>query len=46
MKMRESVYDTSIREFKMSAQGIEVSGSFESAEAILSGFARMRGGPL
>lgn len=46
MKMRESVYDTSIREFTMNDQGIAVSGSFESAEAILSGFPRSRGGAL
>ncbi len=46
MKMRESVYDTSIREFTMGPGGIEVSGSFDSAEAILSGFPRSRGGPL
>lgn len=45
MKMRESVYDTSIREFTMNEHGVEVSGSFESAEAILSGFPRTRGGP-
>lgn len=46
MKMRESVYDTSIREFTMGPGGVEVSGSFDSAEAILSGFPRSRGGPL
>lgn len=44
MKMRESIYDTSIREFSMNERGIEVSGSFESAEAILTGYARVRGG--
>lgn len=44
MKMRESPYDTSIREFRISDGGIEVSGSFESAETILSGYARSRGG--
>jgi circadian clock protein KaiC len=44
MKMRESLYDTSIREFTMSERGIEVSGSFESADAILSGFPQTRGG--
>lgn len=44
MKMRESRYDTSIREFRIGEHGIEVSGSFESAEGILSGFARNRGG--
>ena len=46
MKMRESVYDTSIREFTMNEQGISVAGSFESAEAILSGSPRSRGGAL
>ena len=46
MKMRESPYDTSIREFSMGPHGIEVSGSFESAEAILSGYPRSRGGAL
>lgn len=40
MKMRESQYDTSIREFKITDAGIEVASSFESAEAILSGLAR------
>jgi circadian clock protein KaiC len=40
MKMRESQYDTSIREFKITDAGVEVAASFESAEAILSGIAR------
>ncbi|MFO0887780.1 MAG: ATPase domain-containing protein [Isosphaeraceae bacterium] len=40
MKMRESRYDTSIRELKIADDGIEVAASFESAEAILSGLAR------
>jgi circadian clock protein KaiC len=40
MKMRESRYDTSIREFKISDDGLDVASSFESAEAILSGLAR------
>jgi circadian clock protein KaiC len=44
MKMRESPYDTSIREYTMDGRGIQVSGSFESAESILSGFARGRRG--
>ncbi len=40
MKMRESRYDTSIRELKITDDGLEVAASFESAEAILSGLAR------
>jgi circadian clock protein KaiC len=40
MKMRESQYDTSIREFKITDAGVEVAASFESAEAILTGLAR------
>lgn len=44
MKMRESRYDTSIREFSITDSGLEVSGSFDTAETILSGFARTRGG--
>ena len=40
MKMRESRYDTSIREFKITDHGLEVASSFESAEAILTGHAR------
>ncbi|HZI02815.1 MAG TPA: ATPase domain-containing protein, partial [Archangium sp.] len=44
MKMRESRYDTSLREFRISRDGIDVAESFESAEAILSGHGRIRGG--
>jgi circadian clock protein KaiC len=44
MKMRESRYDTSLREFRISREGIDVADSFESAESILSGQARVRGG--
>ncbi len=40
MKMRESRYDTSIREFKITDNGLAVAASFESAEAILTGHAR------
>jgi circadian clock protein KaiC len=40
MKMRESRYDTSLREFRITDDGLEVAVSFESAEAILSGHAR------
>lgn len=42
MKMRESVYDTNIREFRINSGGIEISASFNSAEAILSGQPRLR----
>lgn len=44
MKMRESRYDTSIREFQIQDEGLVVSSSFESAEAILSGLARTSDG--
>ena len=40
LKVRESGYDSSIREFRMSAHGIDLSDTFESAEAILTGVAR------
>lgn len=43
MKMRESAYDTSIREFRISDKGVEIAASFTSAEAILSGQPRLRG---
>jgi circadian clock protein KaiC len=42
MKMRESRYDTALREFRITPQGIDVAGSFESAEAMLSGHGRLR----
>ncbi|OJT26858.1 circadian clock protein KaiC [Archangium sp. Cb G35] len=44
MKMRESRYDTSLREFRISREGIDVADSFASAEAILSGHGRIRNG--
>jgi circadian clock protein KaiC len=40
LKMRESTYDPSIREFRINGSGIEVASTFESAEAILTGTAR------
>ncbi len=46
MKMRESRYDPSIREFRIGANGIEVAESFRSAEAILTGQARVRAGSV
>jgi circadian clock protein KaiC len=42
MKMRESEYDTAIREFKITNKGVEVADSFESAESVLTGLARSR----
>ena len=40
MKMRDSAYDTTIREFKIGSNGITVASTFKSAEAILTGVAR------
>jgi circadian clock protein KaiC len=40
IKVRESDYDPSIREFRITSKGIEVASTFESAEAILTGTAR------
>jgi circadian clock protein KaiC len=40
MKMRDSTYDSAIREFKIGTQGIAVASTFRSAEAILTGVAR------
>jgi len=45
MKLRDSDYDSSIREFTISPRGIEVASTFESAEQILTGHARLRGHP-
>ncbi len=44
MKMRESQYDSGIREFAITEQGIRVADTFESAEAVLSGTARLTAG--
>ncbi len=43
MKMRESQYDSGIREFAITDKGITVADTFESAEAILTGHARLTG---
>ena len=40
LKVRESSYDSSLREFKITPRGIEVAPTFESAESIMSGVAR------
>lgn len=39
MKMRQSKYDPSVREFRISDSGLDVAPTFTSAEAILSGIA-------
>ncbi|HET9239692.1 MAG TPA: ATPase domain-containing protein [Oligoflexus sp.] len=44
MKMRESEYDTGIREFKITGLGVEVTDSF-TAEAVLTGQGRLIGPP-
>ena len=38
--MRESGYDSAIREFRITDQGIDVAPTFNSAQAILTGMAR------
>ncbi|WP_368670951.1 RAD55 family ATPase [Myxococcus sp. AM010] len=43
MKMRESQYDSGIREFSITDKGITVAETFESAEAVLTGHAVVRG---
>jgi len=46
VKIRESGYDSTIREFKITADGLDVASTFASAEAILTGIARpMPGAP-
>src|SRR5205823_5992911 len=42
MKMRDSGYDTALREFVITAHGIAVEAPFAGAEAILTGLARPR----
>lgn len=42
IKMRESAYDSSIREFIITNQGIKVDSTFTTSEAILTGVARPR----
>ncbi len=44
MKMRESQYDSGIREFAITDKGITVAATFESAESILTGHARLTNG--
>jgi circadian clock protein KaiC len=41
MKMRGAEIDSALREFSIGEHGIEISPTFDSAEAILSGLARL-----
>ena len=45
VKLRQSAYDTSIREFAITERGLEVAETFASAEAILTGVARLGAKP-
>jgi circadian clock protein KaiC len=42
VKMRDSDFDSSLREFRITATGIEIAHTFDSAEAILSGFPQLK----
>jgi circadian clock protein KaiC len=42
VKMRDSDFDSSLREFRITATGIEIAQTFDSAEAILSGFPQLK----
>lgn len=44
LKTRSSGFDARLREFRVTGRGIELADTFESAEAVLSGFATDRGG--
>lgn len=45
MKMRQSGYDPSIREFRITDRGLDVASTFKSAESILTGIAHPRESP-
>ena len=38
VKIRDSDFDSSLREFRITSTGFEIADTFDSAEAILSGF--------
>ena len=40
LKVRDSDYDSAMREFRITSKGLVLAESFDSAEAILSGYAR------
>jgi circadian clock protein KaiC len=44
LKVRDSDFDASLREFTITDYGIALAGNFEGAEEVLSGFARNRPG--
>lgn len=43
IKVRDSAYDSSFREFRITSRGIELSDTFQSAESVLSGDAKAAG---
>jgi circadian clock protein KaiC len=43
VKVRDSDYDTSLREYRITSHGIELADTFQSAESILRGDAKVRG---
>ncbi|HYZ42409.1 MAG TPA: ATPase domain-containing protein [Stellaceae bacterium] len=42
VKMRDSDFDSSLREFQITSAGLELARTFDSAEAILSGFPQLK----
>jgi circadian clock protein KaiC len=42
IKMRDSDFDSSLREFQITSAGFELAHTFDSAEAILSGFPQLK----
>jgi circadian clock protein KaiC len=42
VKMRDSDFDSSLREFRITSTGFEIADTFDSAEAILSGFPQLK----
>jgi circadian clock protein KaiC len=42
VKMRDSGFDSSLREFRITSVGFEIARTFDSAEAILSGFPQIK----
>ena len=44
LKVRQSAYDTAIREFVITERGMHVADTFATAEAVLTGVGRLRAG--